>query len=115
MVCISNNILNTHRHTNTKLLLLLKSQLWLYLLTYLQLSNMKKILFLLFAVLSITSCKTYIYQPYQSPQPEFAFTKPLKIVIDEDEIAKSYTTNILYIQSNSTGNLVTNERKEEVK
>lgn len=74
---------------------------------------MRRFLYLLAAtaVLAATSCKTYNYDDFKQSPTDFSYSKPVKLIIDDEEIKQNYVSSVLYV---NTGQLVTNDRKDQV-
>jgi hypothetical protein len=63
-----------------------------------------------------SACKTYDYEKLKySSNKDIPIDKPLKIVIEKEEIAEAYKLNIIYVNTyGGAGAVQTNERKELV-
>jgi len=63
----------------------------------------------------VSSCKVYNFENFKyTSEGTSGLQKPLRTVIEEEEIAKAYVSNILFV-SNYGGTLQTNDRKDHVK
>lgn len=72
-----------------------------------------KVLFL-FIITTLNACKTFNYEALKySSDKSININKPIKIMVDNEEIANSYRQNIVYLY-NGVGTSNLNERKELV-
>ncbi|MDB5284297.1 MAG: hypothetical protein JWO06_3372 [Bacteroidota bacterium] len=69
------------------------------------------------AILFLSSCKTYDYNNFKVNYTGQAkvLQQPIKFAIDQEDIQKAYTTNILYIRNGAEGTMHSITRKDLVK